>query len=108
MPEQLFRQSSFMIMGCRLRTPRDCCVVKGQEVGKNSFTVLSPTDNDGFRKREVDPYDEESIALALCIGSDHYYMTRTNGKRLKLTSPSTLFEEARSGWLNAAISASQQ
>ena len=35
-------------------------------------------------------------------------MTRTNGKRLGLTSPSTIPEEARSGWLNAAISASQQ
>jgi hypothetical protein len=77
-------------------------------VGKISFTVLSPTDNDGFRKREVDPYDEESMASALCMGSDHYYMTRTNGKRLRLTSRSTILEEARSGWLNAVISASQQ
>ena len=30
-------------------------------------------------------------------------MTRTNGKRLRLTSLSTIPEEARSGWLNAAI-----
>jgi hypothetical protein len=35
-------------------------------------------------------------------------MTRTNRKRLRLISPSIILEEARSGWLNAAISASQR
>jgi hypothetical protein len=58
------------------------------EVGKNSFSVLSPTNNGGFRKREADPRDENSMASALSIGSDNYYLTRTNRKRLKLTSPS--------------------
>jgi hypothetical protein len=34
-------------------------------VGKTSFTVLPPTDNGGFREREVDPCNEESMASAL-------------------------------------------
>ena len=41
---------------------------KRSGVGKNSFTVLSPTDNGGFSKREVDPYDQESMASALVSG----------------------------------------
>jgi hypothetical protein len=60
---------------------------KRSRVEMNSFTFLSPTDNGGFRKREVDLYDEESMASTLCIESDGYYMTRTNGKRLRLISP---------------------
>jgi hypothetical protein len=69
-----------------------------------TFTVLSPVANGHFRKRRADPEDKLFMVSALRLPSDSYFMTQDNGKRLKMTAPITILEEAQSKWLNAVIS----
>ena len=71
---------------------------------KRSFSVLSPTDDGGFRRREADALDRPSMIKALRLPSGSHFMARDNGKRLKMTAPATILEEARSGRLNAVLS----
>ena len=72
-----------------------------------TFTVLSPTTNGRFRKRQADPQDKLSMVSALRLPSDSYFMTRDNGKRLKMAGPSTILEEARLQRLDTVISVPQ-
>ena len=71
---------------------------------KRSFSVLSPTDDGSFRRRKADALDRPSIIKALRLPSGSHFMARDNGKRLKMTAPATILEEARSGRLNAVLS----
>lgn len=70
----------------------------------STFTALSPTTNGRFRKRQADPQDKLSMVSALRLPSDSLFMTRENGKRLKVTAPITILEGAQSERLNAVIS----
>lgn len=71
---------------------------------KRSFSVLSPTDDGGFRRREANALDRPSMINALGLPSGSHFMARDNGKRLKMTAPATILEEARSDRLNAVLS----
>ena len=72
-----------------------------------TFTVLSPTTNGGFRKRQADPQDKRSMISALRLPSGSRFMTRDNGKRLKIAGPSTIIEEAESQRLDTVIAVPQ-
>ena len=71
------------------------------------FTVLSPTENGTFRKREADCQDKTSIIDALQLPSASNFIARDNGKRLKMTAPTSILEEARSEELKAVVSVPQ-
>ncbi len=43
-------------------------------VRKRSFSVLSPTDNGGFRRREADALDRSSMIDALRLPPDSHFM----------------------------------
>jgi hypothetical protein len=69
-----------------------------------TFTVLSPTADGRFRKRQADRKDKRSMVFALRLPSDSCFLMRDNSKRFKIAGPATIVEEARSERLNAAIS----
>lgn len=71
---------------------------------KRSFSVLSPTDEGWFRRREADALDRPSMIKALRLPSGSHFMARDSGKGLKMTAPATILEEARSGRLNVVLS----
>jgi hypothetical protein len=60
-----------------------------------SFIVLSPAGNDCFRIRQADSTDTVSIVNALQLPSEAPFLTREQGKQLKLTAPTTILEDAR-------------
>lgn len=80
---------------------------KRTSVKERTFAVLSPTANGSFRKRHADSRDTVSMITALRLPSKSRFIARDNGKRLKMTAPSTILEEARSERLQAVIAVSQ-
>ena len=72
--------------------------------GDQTFTVLSPTEERGFRTRHADPHDKSAVVAALRLLSSSHFMTSASGKRLKLTDPRTVVEEAYSGQLKTVLS----
>lgn len=51
--------------------------------GDQSFTMLSPTENSGFRTRHADPHNKTAVVAALRLFSGSHFMTNASGKRLK-------------------------
>ena len=72
-----------------------------------SFMVLSPAGKDRFRIRQADPTHTVSMTNALQLQSEASFLTRDQGKRLKLTAPKTILEEASAGQLDTALVVSQ-
>ena len=62
-----------------------------------------PTGKDRFRVRQADSTDPASIIKALELPSKTPFLTRDRGKRLKLTAPTRILEEARSQNLDIAL-----
>ena len=74
----------------------------------SAFTVLSPTSNGRFKRRYADSQDTPSMITALNVSSRCYFVAQSNGKRLKMTAPVTVLEEARSDRLHAVVAVPQQ
>jgi hypothetical protein len=70
-----------------------------------SFMVLSPAGRDRFRLREADSTDTVSMVNALQPPSEAptLALASDQGKRLKLTAPTTILEEARAQKLDTAL-----
>jgi len=70
-----------------------------------SFMVFSPAGGDRFRVDNADPTDPVSMANALQLLSKTptLALASDQGKRLKLTSPTTILEEARAQKLDTAL-----
>jgi hypothetical protein len=69
--------------------------------------VLSPAGNDRFSICLADSTDTASMVNALQLPSEASFLTREQGKGLKLTAPTTILEEARSQKLDTALMVSQ-
>lgn len=69
--------------------------------------MLPPIENGGFRKRRADSRDKLSMTTALRLPSVSRFITRDNGKRLKLMALTTILKEAHSEQLQAVIAVSQ-
>ena len=73
------------------------------DAGHRNFTVLSPTEDGTFRRRHVDHHDKQAMVVALQLPSNSHFLSREGGKRLKLTDPRTVVEEAHSQQLKAVL-----
>ena len=71
------------------------------------FRVISPAGNGRFSISQADPTDPVSMVNALQLPSEVPFLTKEKGKRLKLTAPITILEEARSQRLDTALIVSQ-
>lgn len=73
------------------------------DAGHRNFIVLSPTEKGTFRRRHVDHHDKQAMVVALRLPSNSHFLSREGGKRLKLTDPRTVVEEAHSQQLKAVL-----
>jgi len=71
------------------------------------FRVISPAGNGRFSISQADPTDPVSMVNALQLPSEAPFLTKEKEKRLKLTAPTTILEEARSQRLDTALIVSQ-
>jgi hypothetical protein len=67
------------------------------------FTVLHPTSNSNFRVRQINRSDPVAMADALDVPSMCSFIISDRGKRLKLTAPATILDEARLQRLDTAL-----
>jgi hypothetical protein len=74
---------------------------------KRLFTVLSPMAGNRFHKRQADSLNKLSMVTALELSSESRFVARDNGKRLKLTAPTNILEDARSEKLQAVLKVRQ-
>lgn len=74
---------------------------------KRTFVMLSLIENKRFRKRYADSRDKLFIIAALRLLFVFRFITRDNGKRLKLIISTTFFEEICSERLQTVIAVSQ-
>ena len=73
----------------------------------SGFTVMSPTVNGRFRKRNA-AQDTPSMVFALNLSSRCNFVAQSNGKWLKMAAPVIILEEARSDRLHAVVAVSRQ
>lgn len=74
---------------------------------KRLFTVLSPMAGSKFHKHQADSLDTLSMITALESSSESQFVVRDNGKRLKLTAPTKILEDARSEQLHTVLAVRQ-
>jgi hypothetical protein len=73
-----------------------------------SFIAFFPVGKDRFRVRQADSTNPASMVKALQLPSEAPFLIADRGKRLKLTAPTSILEQARSQNLDAALVVSQQ
>jgi len=74
---------------------------------KRLFTMLSLMIGNRFHKRQVDSLNKLSMITVLELSSESRFVTRDNGKRLKLTASTNILEDARSEKLQAMLKVRQ-
>jgi len=71
------------------------------------LVVLSPTGDNRFRKHHADARSVVSVMNALGLPSEPSFIVQDNGKRMKMTTPITIWEEARLQRLQAVVAVPQ-